>query len=124
MILTLKKLGGRAALRTVTAIASCSAGQRGLATQDKRHGLFAWEVAQAYQGLADTNRDNHLEATELSDFLLQSMAQAGAEVKGVQTPKLFLPDNRAPRLSDAAKKAIRRLAASLAPDEDRYGRGQ
>ena len=46
--------------------------------------------------------------TELFAYLKKAMPAAGA--KGAQTPELFLPDDRPPRLSDEAKTLIRRLA--------------
>ena len=114
MLRTLKVQSSRALLRTVTAVAGCKAGQRGLAWSEKGHGLFAWCLAEGYSGRADTNRDNRLEPTELFGYLQQAMAKGGSELRGVQTPELFLPDDRPPRLTEDAKKSVRRLAAFLA----------
>jgi serine/threonine-protein kinase len=114
MLGTLKPpAGGRAALRTVTAVASCKAGQRGQPWPEKEHGLFAWCLAQGYTGRADANRDGRLEPTELFGYLQGAMAAAGGELKTVQTPQLFLPDDRPPRLSEDAKKSIRKLSVFL-----------
>ena len=113
MLRSLKVQASRALLRTVAAVASCTNGQRGLAWTDKGHGLFAWCLAQGYSGLADANRDNRLEVTELFGYLQQAMAKGSSELKGAQTPELFLPDDRPPRLTEDAKKAVRRLAAFL-----------
>jgi len=44
------------------------------------------------------------------------MASAGAEIQQSQTRRLFLPDDAPPRLSEEAKKAIRKLAAYLHQD--------
>jgi serine/threonine-protein kinase len=111
MLRSLQPHPNRALLQTITAVASCRAGQRGLDWPSKGHGLFAWCLAEGYSGLADANRDTRLEPTELFDYLQKTMPAAAAQMKGVQTPELFLPDDRPPRLSDAAKKAIRGLAA-------------
>jgi serine/threonine protein kinase len=116
MIRSLKAPPGRSPLRTVTAIASCDREQRGAEWPEKKHGLFAWLLAQGYSGVADKNRDGRIEPTELFDYLQDAMASAGQALKVTQTPKLFLPDDRPPRLSDEAKTAIRKLAAHLRQD--------
>ena len=112
MLRSLKTPPGRSPLRTITAIASCSSGQRGVDWPEKRHGLFAWLLAQGYAGAADKNGDNRLEPTELFTYLQESFGQ----LKISQTPELFLPDNRPPRLSDEAKIAIRKLASHIRQD--------
>ena len=116
MIQSLKSPPGRSPLRTVTAIASCDRGQRGADWPERKHGLFACVLAQSYSGLADKNRDGRLEPTELFSYLQDAMASAGQVLKIKQTPKLFLPDDRPPRLSEEAKTAIRKLAAHLRQD--------
>jgi len=118
MMQTLKAPPGWAPLRTVTAVASCAAGQRGRLRPDKHHGVFAYYLAEGYSGRADKNRDNRLEPTELFEFLKLAMA---SEVGDAQTPVLFLPDDRPPRLNEDARKAIRRLAAYLRQDKINLG---
>lgn len=113
MLRSLKTPPGRAPLRTVTAIASCSAGQRGVDDLERRHGLFACLLARAYSGEADKNGDHLLEPTELYDYSQQAMAMASRQLKKSQMPALFLPDNRPPRLTEEAIAAIRKLAASF-----------
>ncbi|MGA2254652.1 MAG: protein kinase, partial [Thermoguttaceae bacterium] len=108
MIRALKPQSNRALLRKVTAVASCQKGQHGLDLPEKGHGLFAWLLAEGYGGAADANRNTLVEPTELFAYLQKGMPAAGA--KGVQTPELFLPDDRPPRLSEAAKTSIRKLA--------------
>ncbi len=108
MIRALKRQPNRALLRKVTAVASCQKGQRGLDFPAKEHGLFAWCLAEGYGGAADANRDLLVEPTELFAYLKKDMLAAGAQ--GTQTPELFLPDDRPPRLSEAAKTSIRKLA--------------
>jgi len=113
MLRLLKAPPGRSPLHTVTAIASCKAGQRGADWPEKQHGMFGWFLAQAYAGAADKNRDNRLESTELFSYLQDAMTTVAAQLKIRQKPELFLPDDRPPRLSDKAKTAIRKLAADI-----------
>jgi len=110
MLGALKGPPGWAPLRTLTAVASCSTGQRGLTWQDKGHGLFAWCLARGYAGGADKDRDTWVDPAELTAFLQQQMASAGKQLQAIQTPALFAADNRPPRLSEEAKKALRKLA--------------
>jgi serine/threonine-protein kinase len=104
---------GLAALRTVTALAGCRPGQRGLTLSDQGAGLLAACVAAAYAGAADKNRDGQVEPTELSTYLDAAMPEAARRLGKEQTAELFLPDTRPPRLTEGAKKAIRQLASFL-----------
>jgi hypothetical protein len=106
---------GQAALRTVTGMASCSPGERGAISGANGPGAFAAAVAEGYSGKADKNRDNQIEPSELFAWLTERMPSAG--VAGRQTPQLFLPDNRPPRLAENAKKAIRALAGQVRAGE-------
>ncbi len=108
MILALKMQPNRARLRKVTAVASCRKGQHGIDLSDKEHGLFAWCLAEGYGGAADANRDTLVEPTELYAYLQKQMPATGGQ--GEQLPALFLPDDRPPRLNEAAKTSIRKLA--------------
>jgi serine/threonine-protein kinase len=116
MLRTLRAPPGQSPLRTVAAIASCQAGQRGADWSEKQHGLFAWLLARGYAGAADKNGDNRVEATELFGYLQVEMAAASRHLKAPQTPELFLPDDRPPRFNEEAKAAIRKLAARLRQD--------
>jgi len=111
-MLSLAAPPGQAALRTVTAIASCAKGQRGQVAADQAHGLFARHVALGYSGKADKNRDGQVEAGELVAFLGTYMASGGSG-GGPQTARLILPNNKPPRLSEEARRAIRELAGAL-----------
>ncbi len=82
---------GRSALRTVTAIASCKAGQHGADWPEKQHGLFGWLLAQGYTGAADANRDGRIEPTELFDYLQGAMAAAGRQLKVAQCRSCSCP---------------------------------
>lgn len=116
MVETLDAPPGRAPLRTVTVIAGSSPSQRGQVLPERQQGLFAAAVAEGFSGRGDANRDSRLEPTELHAFLSQSMAAAGKTLPQPQTPKLFLPDDRPPRLTEDAKTAIRKLASYLQQD--------
>jgi tRNA A-37 threonylcarbamoyl transferase component Bud32 len=117
MLRTLKAPStSRAALRTVTAVASCQESQRGLYLSDKQHSLFALALGEGFSGAADKNRDNRLETTELFSFLKDTMATLGTPLAKAQTPVLFLPDVTPARLTDDAKQAIRKLASFLRLD--------
>jgi len=116
MLASLSPSPGRSPLKTVTAIVSSRRGQRGLVLSERKHGLFAWCLAEAFSGRADADRDTRIDPTELFTFLETAMPPLAASAQGEQTPALFLPDQRPPRLSEEAKLAIRRLAAFLQQD--------
>jgi len=117
MFQSLKGPPGQAPLRTVTGIASCSPGQRCHALPEKKHGLFAWALSEGLAGKADKNSDNRLETTELYSYLVETMGALASSIQQKQTPQLFLPDNRPPRLSADAKKAIQGLVALARQNE-------
>lgn len=116
MIATLRGPPGWAPLRTVTALGSCTAGQRGLVWDAQRHGLFAWCLAKGYAGSADKDRDKRVDPAELSAFLKDQMATLSKQLGGVQTPALVEADNRPPRLTEEAKRQICKLAEYLQQD--------
>lgn len=68
-------------------------------------GLVA-ALAAGLAGPADPNRDNDCTVAELHDYL----QSAGATNP---PPRLILPETTPPRLTDDAKEAIRRIAASV-----------
>ena len=84
MLESLKLSGSASAIKGTSAIAGCQPGEQRQESPDKKHGLFAWYLAQGYSGAADQNRDLQITATELFDFLKQNMANSP------QTPVLFL----------------------------------
>lgn len=114
MIRTLKPpTPGLAPLRTVTAVAACRPGQRGLVVADRGTGLLATCLAAGYAGAADKNRDGQVEPTELAAYLDAVMPEAAKRLGKEQLAELFVPDARPPRLSENARKAIRLLVAFL-----------
>lgn len=117
MLASLQTQPGRSPLRSLTAIASSSEGQRGQPWPEKQHGLFAYALAQGLSGQADTNRDGRIENTELFSYLNETMPSLSAGWGQPQTPALFLPDATPPRLTEEAKTAVRRLVAYLGQSE-------
>ncbi|HZZ73389.1 MAG TPA: serine/threonine-protein kinase [Pirellulales bacterium] len=104
-------------LKTVTVIASCSAGERGHDLKDHEHGAFAYYLAEGFSGAGDKNRDLILDTTEAFDFLKQSLGNATAEMGGAQTPALFAPDTTPLRITKEAKDEMERLASYIAQPE-------
>jgi serine/threonine-protein kinase len=111
MLDSLRVAGRISPLRTVTAITGTSPGERGYDWPARNHGLFGYCLAEGYAGSADANRDIRVEPTELFASLKQAMTAAGGQMAHVQTPRLFLPNDTPPRLSNDAKEAIRKLAS-------------
>jgi hypothetical protein len=100
-------------LKTFATLAGTRRGQRDRGMPEGEHGRFAWFVAQGYSGLADKNRDNLLEVTELFEFIQEQLASA-ATGSDSQTPALFLPNSvPPPRISLEGKEAVRTLLANL-----------
>lgn len=78
-------------LKSTAVIASCRAGQRGLDWDEKRHGVFAWFLAEGFAGPADRNRDLRITANEISQYLRDRMSQLSLPGGRSQTPVLVLP---------------------------------
>jgi hypothetical protein len=113
MIATIVGTKSAPGLKTVTALASCSQGERGGILMARQHGALAWFLAEGFGGKADRERDVHVGSGEIFEYLKSSFAGASAELGAAQTPALFLPDNTPPRLVDDAKQLLRRIAADL-----------
>ena len=113
MIATIVGTKSAPGLKTVTALASCSQGERGGALADQEHGAMAWFLAKGFGGNADRERDVYVAPAEIFEYLKSSLAGASSDSSAAQTPALFLPDNTPPRLTDDAKLLLRRIAADL-----------
>ncbi len=113
MIATIVGTKSAPGLKTVTAVASCSQGERGGVLKSRSHGALAWFLAEGFGGKADRERDVHVGSGEIFEYLKESLIGATAELGAAQTPALFLPDNTPPRLADDAKQLLRRIAADL-----------
>ena len=93
-----RQLAGKALLdklktpfQSTHVIISCDKGQQSRVWTEKQHGLFAWWLAEAVQGAADTDRDLHLTPDELFGFLKQQSETAQAKVFADQTPVMVVP---------------------------------
>jgi serine/threonine-protein kinase len=83
--------GLKTPLTSTTAIIACDEGQQSRIWDEQRHGLFAWTLAQAIRGAADTDRDLHLTPEELFGYLKTQSENAQARVFADQTPILIEP---------------------------------
>ncbi len=106
MLHSLDHASGRTYLRTVAAVASCSAGQRGVHWEQEEHGLFGYYLARAYAGEADQNANLRIDPSELEAFLTRQMAATAETIASQATPEVFYPDATPPRLGAEARKAI------------------
>ena len=93
-----RQLAGKALLdklktpfQSTHVILACDKGQQSRVWAEKQHGLFAWWLAEALQGAADTDRDLHLTPDELFGFLKQQSETAQAKVFADQTPVMVGP---------------------------------
>ena len=78
-------------LKSTSAIASGSEGERGLIWTEKGHGVFAHFLADGFSGRADRNRDLRITATEIFDHLKSGMSGVSIDGGGSQTPVFFGP---------------------------------
>jgi hypothetical protein len=89
MLKSLRAPEGGSPFRVTAAIANCSPEQRSLLGADRKHGLFAQCAAAGYRGAADADRDLHITAQELFDYLQTAVPEAAKEQGKSQTPVLF-----------------------------------
>ncbi len=78
-------------LKSTSTIVSCDEGQQSHVWDEKQRGLFAWMLAEAIQGAADSDRDLHLTPQELFDYLKKQSESAQTHVFAEQTPVLIEP---------------------------------
>jgi tRNA A-37 threonylcarbamoyl transferase component Bud32/tetratricopeptide (TPR) repeat protein len=97
---------------SVTVIASCDRGQRGLTLRDATNGVFAIEAAAAFAGTADINGDYLVDSSELIDFLKSRTAEVKLGRK-TQTPQRIMPDATPERLSRDARESIVKMLGHL-----------
>ncbi|GAB6165561.1 hypothetical protein JCM19992_15610 [Thermostilla marina] len=123
LLATVKGPPGMAPFRTVTVIAGTVDDQHSVSLESERC-AFGEALVSAFRGKADANRDGRIEPTELFSYLKLETPRLAQATAGTQTPEIFLPDNRPPRLSNQAKQAIMRLAALVAQSKPDLTEGQ
>jgi serine/threonine-protein kinase len=101
---------GRPLSPSVVVVTNCSPGERKLVETEEPHGLFARSVAGGYDGKADTNGDDRVDADELVRFLEAEMKRLAPEGQP-QTPYCYLPDPTPDRLTAEAREAARLVLA-------------
>ena len=79
--------------------------------------LFGEALAEAFSGMADKERDSKVEITELAKYVSENVSvRAG----GKQSPMLFTPDDRPPRLSDRIQGEIVQLLSEFSNRNRNY----
>jgi hypothetical protein len=76
-------------------------------------GLFGAALEQAWRGAADADGDQRLSFAELAAFMNQELARTSAAAGTRQNPVSYLPDTTPPRLTPAARRAVRQMLAHL-----------
>ncbi len=95
-------------------LSSSGEGESGLASTEKANrSLFGLSLADAFAGEADQQRDSDIETTELTTFVIEQVQKLASSSGRSQRPKLILPDDTPPRLSDAARQATIELLSKL-----------
>ncbi|MFM7844680.1 MAG: serine/threonine-protein kinase [Planctomycetota bacterium] len=97
---------------SVLVIGACDKNQRGLLTADGQQGVFGKALAAAYSGGADVNRDGRVAVAELLEFLPKSMAEVAGNGR-VQSPVVYQPVDKPPRLTSDAQEATRKMLGYL-----------
>jgi serine/threonine protein kinase len=96
-------------------LSSSGEGERGLASTEKANrSLFGLSLADAFAGEADQQRDSDIETTELTTFVIEQVQKMASSSGRSQHPKLILPDDTPPRLSEPARQATIALLSKLA----------
>ena len=100
--------------RSTYVLASCQANQSPIDSGEADgRSLFASRLTKAFAGEADIERDTNVQITELTKFVTAGFVNT-AGAANPQSPILFLPDDRPPRLSDEANAAIIALLSRFA----------
>lgn len=95
-------------------LSSCGDGEEGLvSTENKNRSLFGLSLSEAFAGQADQQRDSDIETTELTTFVIEEVGKMAKASGRSQRPRLILPDDTPPRLSDSARQATIDLLSKL-----------
>ena len=94
---------------------SCGEGETGLeSSKEPDKSLFGLSLAEAFSGEADQQRDNDIEITEFTTYVTDQVEEMASSTGRSQHPKLILPDDTPPRLSEPARQATIALLSKLA----------
>ena len=100
--------------RSTYILSSCGDGEEGLAsTENINRSLFGLSLSEAFAGQADQQRDCDIETTELTTFVIEEVGKMARATGRSQRPRLILPDDTPPRLSDSARQATIDLLSKL-----------
>ena len=75
-------------------------------SEDEKQTVFGAAICEAFSGSADRERDSKLEITEITNFVTKRTQKLASSVQGKQSPLLFTPDDRPPRILPDDKEAI------------------
>ena len=93
---------------------SCGEGETGLeSSKEPEKSLFGLSLAEAFSGEADQQRDNDIEITEFTTYVTDQVEEMASSTGRSQHPKLILPDDTPPRLSEPARQATIALLSKL-----------
>ncbi len=67
---------------------------------------FGAAISEAFAGKADRERDASVQITELTNYVTKRAAAIAGSVQAKQTPYLFVPDDRPPRILPDDQQAI------------------
>ncbi|MBM4004238.1 MAG: serine/threonine protein kinase [Planctomycetes bacterium] len=110
---SLREGPGRPIAKSVHLLGSCERSQRGQLAAGGTRGLFGVALEQAWRGAADADGDLRLSFAELTAFMNQELARTSAAAGTRQNPVAYLPDTTPPRLTPAARRAVRQMLAHL-----------
>ncbi len=113
LVESLRGSGQQGASSSVTILASCATGQRGVNLKDEQHGAFATYAAEAFRGAADVNSNHRVDRDELDDYLTRKLVELSSTGTGPQTPVRFLPDASPARVSPEYQQAALKLLGYL-----------
>ena len=108
-ILQENKRGGYPKYTHILANAQPGDNASGAVPGNTEHGdqtAFGVALCEAFCGKADRERDTSVQITELTNYVTKRAASLATSAEGKQSPYLFTPDDRPPRISDTDKAAI------------------
>ena len=86
-------------------------------TQKAEQTAFGTAIYEAFSGKADRERDSQVQITELTNYITKRTAKLAGLAQGKQSPVLFTPDDRPPRILPDDKEAIINLLTEFTKKE-------